>query len=116
MKFLISIVQAYDCDKLLRAIVDRGLRATKIASVGGFLRTGNATVFMAVRDDQVKTAIDVIRETCRSRVEVRIEPELAEYSDWFPSGIQDVTVGGAVLFVVPISRMARIVDGRVIDV
>lgn len=116
MKFLVSIVQAYDCDKLLRAIVDNGLQATKIASVGGFLRTGNATVFMALRDDQVPTAVDIIRRTCQSRVEVKIEPEMSEYMDWFPAGVHDVTVGGAVVFVVPIARMARIRDGEVIEV
>jgi uncharacterized protein YaaQ len=108
MKFLISIVQAYDCDKLLRAIVEGGLHATKIASVGGFLRTGNATVFMGLHDDQIDRALAIIRETCRSRVEVKIEPEFSEYMDWYPAGVHDVTVGGAVVFVVPVSRAVRL--------
>ncbi len=116
MKFVITIVQAYDCDRLLRAVVEHGLRATKIASVGGFLRMGNATVLMAVRDDEVQTAIEIVRETCQSRVEVKIEPSLTEYMEWFPAGLHDVTVGGAVVFVVPIARMVRVVDGRVIEV
>jgi uncharacterized protein YaaQ len=115
MKFVIAIVQAYDCDKLLRAVVDHGLGATRIASVGGFLRMGNATVLMAVRKDQVQTTIGLIRETCRSRVEVQVEPDYSEYMEWFPSGVHDVTVGGAVVFVVPVSRMVRIMDGEVID-
>jgi uncharacterized protein YaaQ len=115
MKFVIAIVQAYDCDKLLRAVVDNGLRATRISSVGGFLRMGNATVLMAVRHDQVTTAIGLIRESCRSRVEVKLEPDYSEYMEWFPAGVHDVTVGGAVVFVVPISRMVRIVDGEVMD-
>lgn len=116
MKFLISIVQAYDCDRLLRAVVDRGLRATKISSVGGFLRMGNATVFMALQDADVATAMDIIRETCQSRVEVKIEPALAEYMEWSPGGVHEVTVGGAVVFIVPMSRMVRIIDGQVMDV
>lgn len=116
MKFLISIVQAYDSDRLLRAIVERGLHATKISSVGGFLRMSNATVFMALHDDDVATAMDVIRKTCESRVEVKIEPGLAEYMEWSPTGMHDVTVGGAVVFIIPISRMVRIVDSQVIDV
>ena len=116
MKLVISIVQAYDTDKLLRAIVEKGLRATKISSVGGFLRMGNATILMAVRDDEVATAIDLIRDTCKSRVEVKIEPALTEYMEWYPAGVHDVTVGGAVVFVVPISRMVRIMEDGVIDV
>lgn len=115
MKFLITIVQAYDCDKLLRAVVEQGFRATKISSVGGFLRMGNATVLMALPDDQVNTVVRLIRETCRSRVEVQVEREFSEYMEWFPAGVHDVTVGGAVVFVVPMSRMVRIMDGKVID-
>lgn len=115
MKLVISIVQAYDTDKLLRAVVERGLRATKISSVGGFLRMGNATILMAVRDEEVATAIDVIRDNCQSRVEVKIEPALTEYMDWYPAGVHDVTVGGAVVFVVPISRMVRIMEDGIVD-
>lgn len=115
MKLVISIVQAYDTDKLLRGVVDSGLRATKISSVGGFLRMGNATILMAVRDDEVARAIDLIRDTCQSRVEVKIEPALTEYMDWYPAGVHDVTVGGAVVFVLPISRMVRIMEDEVID-
>lgn len=116
MKLVISIVQAYDTDKLLRAVVEKGLRATRISSVGGFLRMGNATILMAVRDEEVATAIELIRSTCQSRVEVKIEPALTEYMDWYPAGVHDVTVGGAVVFVVPIARMVRIMDDEVIDV
>lgn len=118
MKFVICIVQAYDTDKLLRAVVDNGLHATKISSVGGFLRMGNATILMAVRDEEVATAISLIRETCESRVEVKVDqtPEFTEYMEWFPAGVHEVTVGGAVAFVVPISRMVRIMNDRIIDV
>ena len=116
MKLVISIVQAYDTDKLLRAVVEKGLRATKISSVGGFLRMGNATILMALRDEEVGMAIDLIRHSCQSRVEVKLEPALTEYMDWYPAGVHDVTVGGAVVFVVSISRMVRIVDDEVIDV
>lgn len=116
MKLVISIVQAYDTDKLLRAVVEKGLRATKISSVGGFLRMGNATILMAVREEEVVTAIDCIRDNCQSRVEVKIEPALTEYMDWYPAGVHDVTVGGAVVFVLPISRMVRIMDDGIVDV
>jgi uncharacterized protein YaaQ len=116
MKFVITIIQAYDTDKLLRAIVANGLHATKISSVGGFLRMGNATILMAVHDDEVANALRLIKTTCQSRVEVKIEPALTEYMEWFPAGVHDVTVGGAVVFVVPISRMVRIMGDEVIEI
>ena len=54
MKFIIAIVQDYDCDRLLRAVTGAGLGATKIASTGGFLRTGNTTVMMGIQDDELR--------------------------------------------------------------
>jgi uncharacterized protein YaaQ len=108
MKFVIAIVQDYDCDRLLRAISDHNLRATRIASTGGFLRTGNTTVLMGVEDDQVRTCIDLIRKNCESRVEVQLDASSPEYVEWFPAGIHEVTVGGAVVFILPVSRMERI--------
>ena len=108
MKFVIAIVQDYDCDRLLRAISDHDLRATRIASTGGFLRMGNTTVLMGVEDDQVRTCIDLIRKNCESRVEVQLDAASPEYVEWFPAGIHEVTVGGAVVFILPVSRMERI--------
>jgi uncharacterized protein YaaQ len=117
MKLVITIVQAYDTDRLLRAVVQNGLHATRISSVGGFLRMGNATILMAVPDDDVPRAIELVRTNCESRVEVKVdpEPEFSEYMEWFPAGVHDVTVGGAVVFVVPISRMVRIIDNGMVD-
>ena len=108
MKFVITIVQDYDCDRLLRAITGHNLRATRIASTGGFLRTGNTTVLMGVDDDQVPLCIDLIRRNCESRVEVQLDASSPEYVEWFPAGIHEVTVGGAVVFILPVARMERV--------
>jgi uncharacterized protein YaaQ len=37
---------------------------TFIASTGGFLRSGRSTLLIGVEDDQVETALLVIRENC----------------------------------------------------
>lgn len=108
MKFVIAIVQDYDVDRLLRAVTERGLRATRIASTGGFLRMGNATVLMAMDAARVEEAVGVIRENCESRVEVQLDATSAEYVEWFPAGIHEVTVGGAVVFIIPVRRVERI--------
>jgi len=108
MKFVIAIVQDYDSDRLLRAITDRGLRATKISSTGGFLRMGNATVFIGVEDQRVAETIDIIRRNCESRVEVQLDATSPEYVEWFPAGMHEVTVGGAVVFIVPVERMVQL--------
>jgi uncharacterized protein YaaQ len=108
MKLIIAVIQAYDSDRLLRAVTSAGLRATRIVSTGGFLRMGNATIRMGVADDRVKECLEIIRKNCEPRVEVPFDPSESEYIEWFPIGMHDVTVGGAVVFIVPVSRFEQV--------
>jgi uncharacterized protein YaaQ len=108
MKFIIAIVQDYDCDRLLRAITSAGIGATKIASTGGFLRMGNTTVIMGVDDEKVSTCIRLIEQTCKSRVEVQLDPVAAEYAEWYAGGLHEVTIGGAVVFRMNVVQFVRI--------
>ncbi len=107
MKLIVAIVQDYDTDRLLRAVSELGLRATRIASTGGFLRTGNTTVLMGVGDEQVAPGLDAIRRICCSRVEQSANPVAGDLTEWYPPGVVEVTVGGAVVFVVPVGRFVR---------
>lgn len=111
MKLIVAIVQDYDCDRLLTAITDAGLRATRIASTGGFLRTGNTTVLLGIADDQIASTVRLIRATCQSRVERSPESAVAELAEWNTAGIAEVTIGGAVVFVTNVSRFERIGGG-----
>jgi uncharacterized protein YaaQ len=108
MKLIIAIVQDYDCDRLLRAIADAGLGATRIASTGGFLRAGNTTVLMGVADESVADCIAVVRGSCRSRVQRVPEALATDLAEWNPAGIAEVTIGGAVVFVTTVSRFERL--------
>ena len=108
MKLLITIVQAYDSDRLLRAITSAGLGATKINSLGGFLRMANATILMAIDAERVPAAVEIIRGIAQRRVEVKMDATEAEFSDWFAGGFHEVTIGGAVIFVLPMDALYRI--------
>jgi uncharacterized protein YaaQ len=107
MKFIIAIVQDYDCDRLLRTVTSAGLRATKIASTGGFLRTGNTTVMMGVQEHRLQTCYRLIEQSCRSRVEVQLDPVAAEYAEWYAAGLHEVTIGGAVVFQIAVDRFEQ---------
>ena len=43
MKLVIAVVQDKDSNRLSNALVKEGISATKLASTGGFLRSGNTT-------------------------------------------------------------------------
>jgi uncharacterized protein YaaQ len=103
MKLIVAIIQAYDADRLLRAVTSAGFRATKIVSTGGFLRMGNATILMGVDDERVRECLDIVRANCEPRAEVAFDPTEHEFIEWFPIGVHDVTVGGAVVFILPVS-------------
>ena len=48
MKLVIAIIQNEDNQKLNNALVKEGFRSTRLATSGGFLRTGNTTVMIGV--------------------------------------------------------------------
>jgi uncharacterized protein YaaQ len=107
MKLVIAIVQDYDTDRLLRAVSGANLRATRIASTGGFLRMGNTTVLLGVEDDRVADCLDILRQTCRSRVERPSTHLLTELGALGPGTVTEVTIGGAIVFITPVSRFVR---------
>lgn len=108
MKLVVAIVQDYDCDRLLRTVTGAGFGATKISSTGGFLRQGNTTILMGVADEAVPKCLALIGQSCELRVEVQVDPGISEFVEWFPSGVQEVTVGGAIVFVARVSAYHRV--------
>jgi uncharacterized protein YaaQ len=108
MKLIIAIVQAYDTDRLLRTVTSAGFRVTRIQSTGGFLRAGNSTVLMGVENERVRECLELIRSSSKSRVET-IPDDLEDHVFELTGGdIASVAVGGAVVFVLPITQFERI--------
>ena len=107
MKMVIAIVQDYDSDRMLRAVCGAGFSATRLSSTGGFLRSGNKTVFLGVEDDRVPACLQLIEQACKPRVAGDVDPAAPELAEWFPAGVHEVTVGGAVVFIVAVDRFAR---------
>lgn len=61
MKMIIVIVQDNDADTLTQAFTASGFRVTRIASTGGFLRSGVVTMLLGVNEDQVESAFQTVR-------------------------------------------------------
>lgn len=107
MKLLIAVVQDYDAHQLLTALGQAGFRATRIASSGGFLRTGNTTLLIGVEDALVERVLRIIEENCRQRTEV-VPPEIVgDVHEWYPPNLIEVVVGGATVFAVDVERFER---------
>lgn len=63
MKLIITIIPGNDCDTVSLALTEKKFRVTQIASTGGFLRKGNATLLVGVDDEQLDEAVDVIKNS-----------------------------------------------------
>lgn len=61
MKMIILILKDTDSDAVTQALTAADYRVTRVASTGGFLRSGVATLLLGVDNDRVDSAIELIR-------------------------------------------------------
>lgn len=62
MKLVLAIVPDANKDPILSALTEANFHVIAIASTGGFLRRGKATLLMGVERERVQKAIRLIRE------------------------------------------------------
>jgi uncharacterized protein YaaQ len=105
MKLIVAVVQDQDSSRLSSALTKGDFRATKLASTGGFLRSGNTTFLIGTEDDLVSNALDLIRSNCRSREQMvaPVSPMGGNADSYIPYPVE-VEVGGATVFVLPIEQ------------
>ncbi|HET7143671.1 MAG TPA: cyclic-di-AMP receptor [Anaerolineales bacterium] len=63
MKMIIIIVKDGDADTLTQSFTANNFRVTRVASTGGFMRSGVVTMLLGVEDTQVDAAIKVVRDS-----------------------------------------------------
>ena len=69
MKMIIIIVQDHDADTLTQSFTAENFRVTRVASTGGFMRSGVVTMLLGVEDEQVDAAIQVARKSLPSKAD-----------------------------------------------
>ena len=73
MKMIIAIVRDAELDDILDALLEENFRVTRIASSGGFFRSGNATLMMGVTEERVEKAIHIIRDRCAPSLDLAVK-------------------------------------------
>ena len=107
MKLVLAIIHDYDVDAVLRSLVGHQFSVTRIASAGGFLRTGNVTIMIGTEDDQVDHCIDLVASAGSRRVvSAPSDPQFA-WEDAASNGVTNVALGGISVFVLPVERFER---------
>ena len=106
MKMITAIVNKKDTGEVCDALTEAGYFFTKMATTGGFLKTGNSTLLIGVDDEKVDEAIAIIRKHCAKRMEPMPSvvnagvPAFGYYKT-------EVLVGGAIVFVTSIERFEK---------
>lgn len=105
MKLILAVVQDKDSNDLQQALIDDNFHATKMASTGGFLRSGNTTFIIGTEDVKVDRLLKLIRDHCQSRTQV-MSPisSLDGSTDGFTMNPIEVNVGGATVFVLNVDQ------------
>lgn len=105
MKLVLAVVQDQDSNRLLNALTDNNFRVTKLASTGGFLKSGNTTFLIGTEDVRVDRALQIIKENCSSREQLvsPVSPMGGNADSYMPYPVE-VEVGGAIVFVLPVEQ------------
>jgi uncharacterized protein YaaQ len=97
-----AIIQVQDVENAVDALQEIGHEATVLSSSGGFLGGRNVTLLIGLLAGQEEAVFQILRETCRQRVEyMTTSLEGAPFHMPFSTPIP---VGGATAFILPVER------------
>ena len=107
MKMLLAIINYDDSQSVIAALTKEGFSVTRLATTGGFLKSGNVTVLIGLDESRLDDAFQIIRDHCRKRKQ--IVPTTTELGmGFFPTMPVQVAVGGATVFVLGVERFEKL--------
>lgn len=108
VQLILAIVQDEDAGPVMEALTSGDFGATRINTVGGFLRKGNASILIAADKERVHQALLIIRDNCETRTEYFVPTAPGEVGEPYPLDPIQVQVGGATIFVLDVERFERL--------
>jgi len=108
MKLIIAIVQDEDASRLVSSLMSEGYGVTKLATTGGFLRSGNTTLLIGVDNEKLDSAMHIVEKVCKSRKQIATAPSPISGTTgvYVPYPIE-VMVGGATVFVLDVENFVK---------
>ena len=104
MKMITAIVNKRDAGEVCESLSNAGFAFTKMATVGGFLTSGNTTLLIGTEDHMVSPVLEIIRTHCSRRVEPVPTSDHTGRAIGYPA---NVTVGGATVFVTDVEHFEK---------
>lgn len=107
MKLVYAIVNSDDSTNVQIALIGGGFQVTKLASTGGFLKSGNTTFIMGVEDERVEECIEIVKKYSSKRT--KMVPAGGSTSDSVYSSYPiEVSYGGATVFVTNVEEFRKL--------
>jgi len=109
MKLVMAIVNDEDAYGLMDALNEKGFYVTKLASTGGFLRSGSTTLICGVDEVRIPELMQIIEKKCRARKQITsVNTTHANATENYVQYPVEVTVGGATVFVLNIEEFKKV--------
>ena len=105
MKLILAIVSSDDSGELISVLTKNRFSVTKLATTGGFLRSGNTTVIIGVEEEKVEEVFSIIKSTCSTRKQITTNQ--APFGGVMPYPIE-IEVGGATVFVLDVDQFIKL--------
>ncbi len=106
MKLVIAIISNEDAKMVQKNLIKEGFYATKLATTGGFLSSGNTTFLVGCEDELVDKCLEAIKECSVTRNELVPSSVAREFGMANPSSVK-VRIGGATVFVVEVEQFFK---------
>ncbi len=109
MKLVMAIINDDDAIQVMELLTEAGFQVTKLATTGGFLRSGNTTLICGVEDDKVSSVIELIESNSRSRKQITSAQAGSAMSieTYIPTPIE-ILVGGGTIFVLDVEQFKKV--------
>ena len=109
MKLVMAIINDEDAFHVMDALNEKGFSITKLASTGGFLRSGMTTIISGVQEDRIEELIGILEKKCKSRKQITSvnSTHVSTTESYVPYPVE-VTVGGATIFVLNVEQFEKI--------
>ena len=109
MKLILAIMSNDDSPAVSSALTKENYQVTRLATTGGFLRSGNTTLLVGVDDDKFDAAMKVIERVCKSRKQIATSPSpISGTTGVYVPYPVEVMVGGATIFVLNVEQFVKI--------
>ena len=108
MKLIIAIVNNEDAKVITPKLMEEGFSATTLNTTGGFLRAGNTTLLVATEEENIEKVRTIFAQYSNTRNTVRTSTTSSLGRGLSGESVaEEVTVGGAVIFLLDVDDVHK---------